>query len=551
MQQTLPALSPSSLLDSEITELMRKSFFTIIRGERVPNTDFLQLYNSIHVLLHNVDISKKDHSAIHRDLFGLVREQVFKSITESDVMKQVIMTFNDNFDVNTDTKSKSIIDLWSKSIKTVDHFIQRLFKGRQYFQNCCPLSLVLASHVFEEMCCEVALDMSEEGNSQHCSRTCSNNHEHSFNLTHLEQLKSTLQEYYQEQSKKSEELFKSFKTLTQQPIPRHKFTRSKNLIHDVQGDMGIKFAEIDGSKLTRTDIPLSKECNLVEESIAFYIDDVLTSEECEQIIEKSETQYGYRTLEHEFLKYERDNDRALISFPYFADLLWKRIKPVLEKDPHVWSELRPFGWHNEGKWQPSFINTCMRCCRYTGPCVGFIPHRDGNFVASMDQRSKFTIIIYLNDDFPDGTTDFLRAHQPATMGELVREELERGYTSEFSLKPKKGRVLLFDHVLLHQGAPIPSGFLKYIIRTDLVFTRVENPTPDLSYLQDEYYWKMLYYYKIAANYECHGFVDVSSELYERALSLRMHYPRKGTHIPSVKNLPSLSSKGSSGTNDHH
>lgn len=384
----------SSLLDTETTELMKKSFSAIIKGERVPNTDFLQLYNSIHLLLHHVDVSaKKDYSAIHRDLFELVREQVFKSISESDLMKQVILILTDNFDFS--NSANNLIDLWTKSIRTVDHFIQRLFKGRQYFQNCCPLSIVLGSHVFEEMCCEAALDcMScEEGETSHYPRTCTNHGRDDSSTDMLEQLKSTLQEYYKEQSKKSEELFKSFKTLTQQPIPRHKFTRSKNLIHYVQGDMGIKFADIDGSKLVRTDIPLSKECNLVEDPIAFYIDDVLTSEECDQIIQKSETQYGYRTLEHEFLKYERDNDRALISFPYFADLLFKRIKPVLEKDPHVWNELRPFGWHNEGKWQPSFINTCMRCCRYTGPCVGFIPHRDGNFVANTDQRSKFTIIV--------------------------------------------------------------------------------------------------------------------------------------------------------------
>ena len=111
------------------------------------------------------------------------------------------------------------------------------------------------------------------------------------------------------------------------------------------------------------------------------------------------------------------------------------------------------------------------------------------------------------------------------MGELVREELQRGYTKEYSLKPKKGRCLIFDHALLHQGAPITHGE-KFIIRTDIVLKRVENDQPDMTYLTDPDYFKMLYYYKIAANYECQGMVNVSSEYYERALSLRMHFPRK-------------------------
>ena len=61
----------------------------------------------------------------------------------------------------------------------------------------------------------------------------------------------------------------------------------------------------------------------------------------------------------------------------------------------------------------------------------------------------FTAMVYLNDDFEGGTTDFLRGP---------------------SVVPRRSMLLLFEHELVHQGAPVLRG-CKYVLRTDVMFRR--------------------------------------------------------------------------------
>ncbi len=126
--------------------------------------------------------------------------------------------------------------------------------------------------------------------------------------------------------------------------------------------------------------------------------------------------------------------------------------------------------------------------------------------------------------------------------------------------------MIFEHTILHEGAPVPQGH-KYLLRTDVVFQRYIPPTMashfptdsyaclqsrienlkagDESYRTHPLYRRMVQYYKVcqppnqsqrlkvehltddavqdAADEECHGRVDKSSELYERALSIRQWY----------------------------
>lgn len=56
-------------------------------------------------------------------------------------------------------------------------------------------------------------------------------------------------------------------------------------------------------------------------------------------------------------------------------------------------------------------------------------------------------LIYLNDGFEGGTTDF-------QFGPTV--------------VPQRGMLLLFEHSLVHQGAPVRGG-CKYVLRTDVMF----------------------------------------------------------------------------------
>ena len=93
------------------------------------------------------------------------------------------------------------------------------------------------------------------------------------------------------------------------------------------------------------------------------------------------------------------------------------------------------------------INERFRGYKYT---VGqrFAPHYDGAFVRSPREASELTLIVYLNDDFTGGTTDFPH------LGLRVQ--------------PRAGRALLFQHLLLHEGCAVEAG-VKYALRTDVMY----------------------------------------------------------------------------------
>lgn len=64
--------------------------------------------------------------------------------------------------------------------------------------------------------------------------------------------------------------------------------------------------------------------------------------------------------------------------------------------------------------------------------------------------SRITLVVYLNDDFQGGATDF--------------PELE------LTISPRTGRALLFQHRVLHEATEVTQG-TKYVLRTDLIYRR--------------------------------------------------------------------------------
>ena len=60
-----------------------------------------------------------------------------------------------------------------------------------------------------------------------------------------------------------------------------------------------------------------------------------------------------------------------------------------------------------------------------------------------------TLIVYLNDDFEGGETDF-------DLGVCV--------------DPRPGTALLFQHFLLHEGCKVTAG-MKYVLRSDVMYRR--------------------------------------------------------------------------------
>jgi len=175
----------------------------------------------------------------------------------------------------------------------------------------------------------------------------------------------------------------------------------------------------------------------------FTVPDLLSPEECTAFIRRaSGTGFGEAPLTvgvNRFMmeKSVRNNERVIEDDPALAARLWKRLEPHV---PAVWGSMCAIG-----------LNERFRYYRYT-PGQYFRWHRDGSFVRSPTERSLFTVIYYLNDDFLGGTTDF--------HGE-----------GELRIAPRRGMALIFAHPIYHQGAEVVRG-TKYVLRSDVMYTRL-------------------------------------------------------------------------------
>lgn len=136
----------------------------------------------------------------------------------------------------------------------------------------------------------------------------------------------------------------------------------------------------------------------------------------------------------------RNNTRVILDDVARAQALWERIAPFA---PSARRRGRAVG-----------LNERFRFYRYA-PGEFFRWHRDGAFVRDDNERSLLTAMIYLNGDCEGGSTDF----------DLGDEEIR--------VVPEKGMVLLFDHRMRHQGAPVVRG-RKYVLRTDVMYRWAEG-----------------------------------------------------------------------------
>lgn len=172
----------------------------------------------------------------------------------------------------------------------------------------------------------------------------------------------------------------------------------------------------------------------------FVLHDFLTPQECEQYRVLSE-QHGYDeapiTTSAGFVvrKNVRNNTRVMIDNQDLADRLWGRARKHV---PRRW-------WYR----QASGLNERFRFYRYE-PQQRFVAHSDGAFERDETERSEFSFLIYLNEEFKGGETVFFEP-------ERIR------------VRPATGMALVFVHRHLHEGAVVESG-TKYVMRTDVMYS---------------------------------------------------------------------------------
>lgn len=195
---------------------------------------------------------------------------------------------------------------------------------------------------------------------------------------------------------------------------------------------------------------------------------VLSADECARLIALGD-KVGLRDIA---CGYRTASSRAILRMPGLARELFARMSScfprtlVLAPDN---SHPRCLGLTGrsgaDGVWQLVGMNELFRLCRYEAG-GGFAPHFDGQFCASEDVASFFTVMLYLNGELEGGATNFLQS--PDEGGALVT-----------AVQPEAGMAIVFPHYLFHEGEVLRAGH-KYIFRTDLMYarlpgTRVQRP----------------------------------------------------------------------------
>ncbi len=105
---------------------------------------------------------------------------------------------------------------------------------------------------------------------------------------------------------------------------------------------------------------------------------------------------------------------------------------------------------------PFAFDSSFRFYRYD-PGQRFKRHKDGVVKRSETERSRLTCLFYLNDDFVGGETVFY-SH---TSADGIRPEVA-------TIIPQTGMALFFLHEWWHEGRCLSTG-RKYVLRSDVFF----------------------------------------------------------------------------------
>jgi leukotriene-A4 hydrolase len=158
-------------------------------------------------------------------------------------------------------------------------------------------------------------------------------------------------------------------------------------------------------------------------------------------------------------------------------------------------------------------NPDMLYARYTSG-GHFSPHTDGYTVVDLNTRSLYSVLVYLNHCEVGGATRMLilSPGQAYAMDDGGRFRAPEGsVVGEALVRP--GSVLVFDQTLLHEGEPVGAGQEKYIIRTDVMFTRTP---PICTGEKDVRAWHMM---KEAERLEEAGDSLAAADLFRRCFKL--------------------------------
>lgn len=182
----------------------------------------------------------------------------------------------------------------------------------------------------------------------------------------------------------------------------------------------------------------------------FTVDRFFTPNECDKYIQISED-FGYEdalvnTPEGQVLRADvRNNKRVMFTNQDIANFLWERASDFV---PTEFDGRKGVG-----------VNELLRFYRYD-PGQQFNWHQDIPFERDNGEKSYLTFMIYLNDGYEGGETSFDDSYSEESF-------------DPFSVVPKKGTALFFEHGTFHIGEMVSAG-RKYVLRTDVMYASEDD-----------------------------------------------------------------------------
>jgi hypothetical protein len=210
----------------------------------------------------------------------------------------------------------------------------------------------------------------------------------------------------------------------------------------------IKLDEGGGEDDVKTESFHMEREDVIPGKEVFLLNPCFTPQECKNIIDAAEMEGYGRTS---YPKKYRGNYRLITTDDNLASLLWSRMKALV-----------PQQVDEDGcVWEATGLNECFRLSKYCDGDV-FQSHVDTCFERNSDEKSMFTVNIYLNggDEFNRGKTRFYSDSQ---------------LKPEYSVTPIAGLGLIFRQPpsahYTHDGEMVCNGF-KYLIRSDIMYRKI-------------------------------------------------------------------------------
>ena len=179
----------------------------------------------------------------------------------------------------------------------------------------------------------------------------------------------------------------------------------------------------------------------------------------------------------------RNNEYTVVTDGQLAEKLFRRVSPLL---PQTMAWMTDNAYFTKGvggsEWSIAGCVDRLRFYKYLKD-EEYPEHMDGSYSRTMThntdptrsfkQHSFFTLLIYLNEDFQGGETNFFPDKQHCRFLRDIEDK-----QAVHVIRPQRGMALVNVHSILHEGAKVQSG-VKYVLRTDILYQKSMELHPKL------------------------------------------------------------------------